>query len=102
MKQFIPFSNGSEFMNWQENNCFKCDNYENESQSEQEAKCKLAFNLDLNFLVDGTISENIVNKIGFVTKESHRELANFCQLCAKCKMFNSEFIYQNPNQLSIF
>lgn len=102
MKQFIPFSNGSEFMNWQENNCFQCDNYENESQSEEESKCKLAFNLDLNFLVDGTISENIINEIGFVRKESHRELANFCQLCAKCKMFNSEFVYQNPNQLSIF
>jgi hypothetical protein len=50
----VPFSNGTEAMVYSEMNCQNCINYESESTSEEEEKCKLAFYLDL-----GNISGDI-------------------------------------------
>lgn len=49
-KPFRPFSNGSEAMDWQSRNCGKCMNYENNSTSEETAKCKLAYHIDFGFV----------------------------------------------------
>ena len=91
MKDFIPFSNGTEAMMWQEMNCFKCESYESDSQDEDEAKCKLAFNIDIGLFL-GTIPENIVDDIGFTNKstqwnEYRNEDNHFCKLCSKCNKF---------------
>ena len=69
MKDFIPFSNSTEAMVWQEMNCFKCENYESDSQDEDEAKCKLAFNIDIGLFL-GTIPEKIADEIGCMGKNT--------------------------------
>ena len=48
--QVAPFSSATDAEIWQENNCHKCIKYECESKTEESAKCKLAFNLDLGYL----------------------------------------------------
>lgn len=45
-----PFSNGSEAMEWHDRNCEKCLLYDDEAESEETAKCKLAFHLDYGFV----------------------------------------------------
>jgi hypothetical protein len=37
MTNYIPFSNGTEYMSWQERNCLQCEKYENESSIEEAA-----------------------------------------------------------------
>jgi len=49
----VPFSNGTEAGYWHERNCEQCSKYEMESESEEEAGCKLAFNIDLGFMAGG-------------------------------------------------
>lgn len=58
-----PFSNGTDAMVWQENNCCKCIHYELSSEAEETAKCKLAYHLDLGFVV-GEIPLYIAKEIG--------------------------------------
>jgi len=50
-KPVRPFSNGTEAMVWRDKNCDKCINYESESKTPEEAKCKLAYYLDLGYIV---------------------------------------------------
>lgn len=59
----IPFSSGTDAMNWSSFNCEKCIHYENESTHVKEAKCKLAFYLDLG-QADGTIPLWVAKEIG--------------------------------------
>jgi len=42
----MPFSNGTQFMNWKHENCDQCEIYESESTERDKAKCKYAFDLD--------------------------------------------------------
>lgn len=65
MKKITPFSNGSEFESWQDQNCFNCCRYSNVSTKRNNAKCKLAFDLDIGCVTDGTISLNTATKIGY-------------------------------------
>lgn len=58
-----PFSNGTEAQSWHECNCDKCIKYENQSESEEEAKCKLAYHVDMGFVL-GTIPLWVAKDIG--------------------------------------
>ena len=44
---FKPFSNGTEFMIWHENNCAKCCNYDWPNKRNA-ANCKFAFDVDFS------------------------------------------------------
>lgn len=93
----MPFSNGTEFMRWQERNCLQCCRYSNVSSKRSNAKCKLAFDLDFACIDDGTISSKTANKIGLV--------GNY--LKDKCNDFNKPIIRKkyprkNINQKELF
>lgn len=76
----IPFSNGSEFENWQHNNCHNCIKYEDESNNEESAKCKLAFHLDFG-TISGTIPLWVAKDIGC----DYNPLYQTCNLSKKCR-----------------
>lgn len=79
-----PFSNATDAMVWQENNCSKCLNYESDSKSEDEAKCKMAFHLDLGYVV-GEIPLWVAKEIGC----TYDPLYQSCKL-SKCIKFNDK------------
>ena len=79
-----PFSNATEAQMWQENNCHKCINYESESQNEESAKCKLAFNLDLGYIC-GFIELWVAKDIGC----TYNALYQTCNLDKKCRQFRA-------------
>lgn len=80
----IPFSNGTSAMIWQEHNCFKCIKYEGDRKSEDEAKCKLAYNLDLGFIL-GTIELWVAKEIGC----EYVPLYQSCKLDGECRQFRT-------------
>lgn len=65
-KQVKPFSNASEAICWQAHNCLKCELYENESKTEQEAGCIPAFYIDLGFIT-GEMPEKYAEQIGIMS-----------------------------------
>jgi hypothetical protein len=73
------FSNSSEFEFWQENNCNECVNYENESESEENAKCKFAYHLDFGTIL-GTIPLWVAKGIGC----NYNPLYQTCKLNSRC------------------
>jgi len=75
----IPFSNGSEADVWQSHNCFRCTKYESKSTTVEEAKCDLAFYLDLA-RGTGPIPLNIAQRIGYCDEKN-----GFVKLCNRCK-----------------
>ena len=79
--EVTPFSNGSEAMIWRENNCDKCLNYEDKSKEEIDAKCKLAFNIDIGF-VKGHIPLWVAKEIGC----DYNPLYQTCNL-HKCRKY---------------
>lgn len=81
-QQIIPFSNLSEFDSWQSHNCDRCCRYDNTSSKRQNAKCKLAFDLDLACVSEGSISVDTAKSIGF----------DGVQLNDKCNDFNKPII----------
>jgi hypothetical protein len=78
-----PFSNSTDASWWQDNNCHKCIKYETESTDEDEAKCKLAFNVDLGFL-SGDIPLWVAKEIGC----KYDSLYQTCKLSNECRHFN--------------
>jgi hypothetical protein len=79
-----PFSNGTEAMAWHEFNCDQCINYEDESQTENEAKCKLAYNLDEGYIT-GEIELWVAKEIGC----KYDPLYGSCTLDNKCNQFRT-------------
>ena len=79
----VPFSNGTEAMVYSEMNCYQCINYESESTSEDEAKCKLAFNLDLGS-ISGDIPLWVAKELGC----NYDPLYGTVKLFPKCSKFN--------------
>ena len=65
MNKVTPFSNGTEFMGWQDHNCMQCSQYESVSRVRSNAKCKLAFDIDFASITDGTIPISTANWIGY-------------------------------------
>ena len=85
MKRLTPFSNGSEFERWKENNCDQCCRYENKSTKPNNAKCRHAYYIDLASATDGKIPVNSVGKIGFKRVDLS---SDSCALLDRCEMFN--------------
>jgi len=79
-----PFSNGTAAANWRAKNCEKCINYENESKTEEEAKCKLAFHLDLGTII-GTIPLWAAKEIGC----EYNPLYGYCKLSGRCRKYRT-------------
>ncbi len=65
MTKIHPFSNGTEYMFWHDRNCAQCSQYESTSRVRGNAKCKLAFDIDIATIGDGTISLSTANWIGY-------------------------------------
>lgn len=59
----VPFSNGTEAMVYREMNCDQCIHYESESKTEEDAKCKLAFHLDMG-AITGDIPLWVAKELG--------------------------------------
>lgn len=87
-KRITPFSKLTDFMSWQSNNCDKCCRYSNVSSKRQNAKCKLAFDLDYACVSDGTISTDTALKIGCT---EYNGIDGSCTL-GKCKDFDKPII----------
>lgn len=81
--EVICFSNGTEAMVYSEMNCYNCINYESESTKEEDAKCKLAFNLDLGQL-EGSIPLWVAKELGC----KYDPLYQTAKLNTKCSKFN--------------
>jgi len=79
----VPFSNGTESMVYSEMNCQKCINYESESEKEEDAKCKLAFHLDLGN-ISGDIPLWVAKEIGC----DYNPLYGSVRLHKKCLKFS--------------
>ena len=60
----MPFSNGTEFIAWQEKNCDLCELYESQSTERNKAKCKYAFDLDIA-PASGKIPISTIDYFGF-------------------------------------
>lgn len=84
MKRIIPFSRLTEFIYWKSNNCDKCLRYENRSTTADNAKCRLAFYIDLASVTDGCISLITAQKIGIKSDISNGS----CILNDQCNNFN--------------
>jgi hypothetical protein len=80
----VPFSNGSEAESWHSSNCQKCIKYESESTNENDAKCKLAFHLDLGFL-GGDLPLWVAKDIGC----TYNPLYQTCRLNSQCRKFDN-------------
>jgi len=52
------FSNGNEADHWRSNNCDICIKYENESVNRKDARCKIAYDIDLGY-VAGELSKRV-------------------------------------------
>jgi len=85
MSRIQPFSNLTEFTSWKDKNCDRCCRYENVSTKANNARCRLAFYLDLGSVSDGTISSYTALKIGC---KSFNGFDGSCELYDQCKMFN--------------
>ena len=78
-----PFSNGSEFMDWHCRNCDQCINYENESKRESDAKCKLAFNIDMASVLGGTVPLWVAREIGCDYNPLYCSVRMWAECCKK-------------------
>ncbi len=78
-KNVIPFSNGTEADIWQSRNCFRCKYYESKSVNIEDAKCDLAFYLDLARGI-GTIPLSIAQRIGCEDEQN-----GFVKLYSTCR-----------------
>ena len=78
----FPFSNGTEAMMFSERNCQRCIHYENESKNEDDAKCKLAYHLDMGYIT-GTIPLWVAKDIGC----DYDPLYLSVKLISKCAKF---------------
>lgn len=76
IEEMIPFSNGTDYMIWQNRNCSFCINYECESPNREEAICKLAFDLDYALMDSGKISLETAKRIGYL--EDNGRLKFYC------------------------
>ena len=79
-----PFSNCVDAENWKENNCYRCINYESESTCENEAKCKMAYYLDLGY-IEGTIPLWVAKEIGV----AYNPLYQTGKLDTRCRGFRT-------------
>jgi len=78
----VPFSNGTESMVYSEMNCERCIHYESQSRTEEEAKCKLAYHLDMGNIL-GNIPLWVAKEIGC----DYEPLYGSVRLNTRCRKF---------------
>jgi len=62
MSELIPFSNGTQFLDWQECNCCRCKKYKD--WFIEELTCDLQKAIEDSSCGDGTVSEEIYKRLG--------------------------------------
>lgn len=61
-QRYHPFSNGTQYMDWEASNCASCS----KSRDEWPLACDLQEALGLACIGDGTISEEIARRVGYL------------------------------------
>lgn len=95
MKKIRPFSNGTDFMIWHNNNCADCNKYESESTDRNKAGCKYAFDIDIS-VIDGEISEKTANWIGYknnALKDCKMKNITFKKVKINTEVFNQKTLF---------
>lgn len=72
--KFRPFSNGTEFMFWHDNNCAVCKKANIEA-TEREDTCPMEWDIALALVSDGLIPLESAERIGYKT-EPYNHLLN--------------------------
>lgn len=62
-EKFYPFSNGSQYNDWQDSNCERCKKFDQDQADP--SKCEIDFEIGKAYLGDGSVSKDIANRIGF-------------------------------------
>ena len=73
---------------WENENCYGCKKYENESTKIEDAKCELSFSLCYAYVSDGKIDKKIAERIGYSEWREQKPPApevNFVDLNRYCK-----------------
>jgi len=91
-----PFSNGNEYLQWMETNCYRCKYYETKSRRKEDAGCPAAFDIDLASAMDGTIPELSALMIGWTEKDG------MPLRCSKNIIRPVKIDLSNINQLKLF
>jgi hypothetical protein len=63
-KRYHPFSNWSNYSDWQDSNCERCKKF-NPDQASPEA-CSIDFEIGKAYFGDGTIGEDIARRMGLI------------------------------------
>lgn len=80
----VPFGgSGETYRYWDAENCSKCINCERESQTEDDAKCKLEYYISLGTIA-GTIPLWVAKEIG----SKYNALYGYVDIEPKCRKFN--------------
>ncbi|MHB0967422.1 MAG: hypothetical protein ACYC36_13315 [Bellilinea sp.] len=61
-----PFSSGTQFADWTENNCRRCKRYGTKPDPE---KCEIDFAFGDAFWGDGSVSEDIAKRMGYLDNQ---------------------------------
>lgn len=82
-EKVTPFTNGTDFLVWQERNCYKCHKYESKSTRASRAGCFHAYYLDLGSASGGDIPLSIAKEIGI---QADTETENSVAIERECKI----------------
>lgn len=66
--RYRPFSNGSQFSDWRHANCWRCAKQFDEAADEY--RCEIEQALDVACWDDGTVSEDIARRMGYLAAGS--------------------------------
>lgn len=67
--KITPFSNGTQFGDWVDENCWKC---QKDFDEERDAyRCDIQKALDAAYVGDGTISRETAEKMGYLKHEGY-------------------------------
>jgi len=59
-----PFSNGTQYIDWQNHNCCRCARYDYDAENQKVlCDCEIEYALALACVMDGTVSDEIGKRI---------------------------------------
>lgn len=59
-----PFSNGTQYMDWQESNCCTCAKYRPD-ETDEEKCCPIEYALSFAAIDDGSVTDEIARRMGY-------------------------------------
>jgi hypothetical protein len=65
-KRYRPFSNGSQWYDWQDSNCFRCKRVDVSDPDRPVSTCPILEALNRACVDDGTVSEEIARRMGYL------------------------------------